>query len=218
VVIHFVFDLVELYALVEWEYPGWFSFVMNWGGVLFLLISGVSATLGHRSVRRGLIVLACGFVCTAVTYGMYRMGMADYGIIIYFGALHCLGVCMILWPLFRKLPVWALAALGAVIAGVGLWTMVHTFPVGNWLIPLGFAPETFRSSDYFPLLPYLGFFLLGAAFGRTAYREKKSLLPGVSEKNPAVRFLSLCGKHSLWIYLIHQPLLSAVFYVILLLK
>ena len=218
VIIHFVFDLVELYALVQWDYPGWFSFVKEWGGILFLLISGISVTLGSRSVRRGILVFLCGMVCTAVTYVMYRMNMADKGIMIYFGALHCLGVCMILWPLFRKLPAWALGALGAAIVAVGFWTMFRPFPVGLWLMPLGLVPETFISSDYFPLLPYLGFFLLGAVIGKTVYREKKSLFPNVNERNVAVRFLKLCGKHSLWIYLIHQPLLSALFYGIVLLR
>lgn len=214
--IHFVYDLVDLYGLVAWEYPQWFSFVKDWGGVLFLLISGISATLGSRSVRRGIVVFACGMICTAVTFGMYKLGMSWEGIIIYFGVLHCLGVCMLLWPLFKKLPTAALAAIGAVIVAVGLWLLHTTFPTGLWLIPLGFTPETFYTSDYFPILPYLGFFLLGAVVGRTAYAKKESLLPKVNADHPVLRFFRLCGKHSLWIYLLHQPLLSALFYVILL--
>ena len=141
---------------------------------------------------------------------MYFLNFSGKGIIIYFGILHCLGVCMLLWPLVKKLPVWALAALGAVIAGVGLWTLFHTFPIGNWLIPLGFAPETFRSSDYFPLLPYLGFFLRGAVLGRLLYAKKESLLPQW-ENIWVFRALRWCGRHSLILYLLHQPLLMLLF-------
>ena len=41
VVVHLMYDLVELYGLIEWEYPPLFSFIMNWGGVLFLLIAAI---------------------------------------------------------------------------------------------------------------------------------------------------------------------------------
>ncbi len=209
VLVHFVYDLVELYALVPWEYPKWFAFVRDWGGVLFLLLSGTCATLGSRSTRRGLVVFACGMVCTAVTLGMYLLGFAGKEIIIYFGVLHCLGVCMLLWGVLKKLPTWALAALGAVLTAAGLWLrgQLFSFP---WLTVLGFVPEGFASSDYFPLLPNLGFFLLGAAVGRTVYRDKTTLLPKVNEKNPALRFFTLCGRHSLAIYLLHQPILAGI--------
>ena len=209
VIVHFIYNLVELYALVPWEYPQWFAFVKDWGGVLFLLLSGTCATLGSRSARRGCVVFACGMICTAATAGMYLLGFSGKEIIIYFGALHCLGGCMLLWDFCKKLPTAALAALGAVLIGVGLWlrTQYFSFP---WLVPLGFAPPWFASSDYFPLLPNLGFFLLGAVLGRTVYREKQSLLPKWNTANPAVRFLTLCGRHSLGIYLLHQPILAGM--------
>lgn len=218
VLVHFVFDLVDLYRIVDWEYPAWFSLIMNWGGVLFILISGICVTLGRRSVRRGIIVVLCGFLCTAVTWGMYRLNMAGKGLIIYFGVLHCLGTCMILWPVFRRLPSVLLAAAGVLMAAVGLWLRNVSFDTGMLLIPLGFTFEGFLSSDYFPLLPNLGFFLLGAVLGRTVYGKKESLLPGINGNQPLLRFLQMCGKHSLWIYLLHQPVLSGISYLILLIK
>ena len=210
VIVHFVYDLIDLYALVDWEYPEWFLFVMKWGGLLFILISGICATLGRRSVRRGVIVILCGMICTAVTYGMYRFGLAWKGIIIYFGVLHCLGTCMILWWAFKKLPPWALAVFGVVLAAAGLQLQEMTFDVSMWWMPLGFVSSSFSSSDYFPLLPNFGFFLLGAAAGKTVYRKKESLLPKVNEKKGILAFLCGCGKHSLWIYLLHQPILAGV--------
>jgi uncharacterized membrane protein len=60
------------------------------------------------------------------------------------------------------------------------------------------------------LFPNLGFFLLGAVLGRTAYRKKVSLMPKISEKNPLVRVLCFCGRQSLWIYLLHQPVLTGI--------
>ena len=80
VLVHFVYDLVELYGIIDWKYPPLFSLVKNWGGVLFLLISGICVTLGSHSVRRGLIVFGCGMVITAVTVAMYLLNFANIDI------------------------------------------------------------------------------------------------------------------------------------------
>jgi uncharacterized membrane protein len=218
VAVHFVYDLTTLYRIVNWNLPTWFEIVKNWGGVLFLLISGISVTLGRHSLRRGALVFGCGLLVSAVTVGMYYLNMAGKGIIIYFGVLQCLGVCMMVWPIFRKLPWWALAVAGCTLAATGLWLKgqpgVDTF----WLMPLGLPWKHFASSDYFPLLPNLGFFLLGATLGRTVYKKKESLLPKANENNPIVRFFRLCGKHSLFIYLAHQPILTGVCMAIMALR
>jgi uncharacterized membrane protein len=85
-------------------------------------------------------------------------------------------------------------------------------------MPLGLPWKRFSSSDYFPLLPNLGYFLLGSVIGRTAYRKKETLLPMVNPKNPLICVLSFCGKHSLWIYLLHQPILAGISMLLLMAK
>ena len=209
IAVHFIFDLVELYGILNWEYPPVFSFIKDWGGILFLLLSGICATLGRHSVKRGLIVFGCGLLCSAVTAGMYLLDFAGKYIIIWFGVLHCLGLCMILWALLKKLPTWALALLGAAIIAAG-FAVSGIRVEATWLFPLGLKHRGFSSSDYFPLLPNLGFFLLGAVIGRTLYREKATLFPRVNRSIPILRFLSFCGRQSLLIYLLHQPVLSLV--------
>lgn len=217
VLVHLVYDLVELYRIVDWTYSVAFTVVKDWGGVLFLLVSGICVTLGAHPVKRGIIVFLCGLVCTAVTGGMYLLGMSGRGIIIWFGVLHCLGVCMLLWPLMKKLPTWCLGTLGLAMILVGLWLrdVRVDFDV---LVPLGLCSRHFVSSDYFPLLPNLGWFLLGAVLGRTVYRKKRTLLPRVNPRNVLVRFLCWCGNKSLFIYLLHQPVLAGGFEVYLLLR
>ena len=214
VIVHFVYDLVELYALVPMAYPKWFAFIKDWGGVLFLLLSGTCVTLRSGHTRRGLIVFACGMVCTLVTLGMYLLGFAGKDIIIYFGVLQCLGCCMMLWPLFRRANSALLAILAFVMIALGLWlrTVGFSFP---WLTVLGFAPYGFASSDYFPLFPNLGYFLLGGVLGRALYAEKKSLLP---RENPPAKALQWMGRKSLLIYLLHQPILAAAVGAIAMIK
>lgn len=210
VITHLIYDLAELYGLIDWQYPKAFLFIKDHGSILFVLISGICVTLGSRSVRRGIIVFACGMLCTLVTFGMELLELTGSGMTIWFGVLHCLGSCMLLWPLAKKLPTVLLAVLGLalVIAGhllFGVYLVEYPY-----LIPLGIAPKWFISPDYFPLMPYFGYFLLGAVLGRTLYRSKTSLLPGCNAGTPVLRFLSLCGRYSLHIYLLHQPILTGL--------
>jgi uncharacterized membrane protein len=132
--------------------------------------------------------------------------------VIWFGVLHCLGVCMLLWPVFSKLPGWLLTVAGVILAALGFYLVYHV-RVSTWLfIPFGLVFPEFATPDYFPLLPYLGFFLLGAALGKLLYKNKASLLPNVNPKNPVIAFFRMLGRYSLWIYLLHQPILAALCY------
>ena len=214
-VFHFVYDITDLYRLVNWTLPEAFLFLQQWGGTVFLLLSGICATLGSRSVRRGIVVFTCGLLCNAVTAGMYYFDWATKNIIIYFGVLHCLGVCMILWPLFKKMHPFSLISLSAVLVAIG-FVLMDMRGSSIWLVPIGLVPYGFSSSDYFPILPHAGFFLFGAALGKLIYREQKSLLPKVNASNPILKFLQLCGRHSLWIYLLHQPILNGICWLLML--
>ena len=213
IAVHFLFDITYLYRLVDWQLPEAFLVFQHWGGVVFVLLSGICVTLGSRSVKRGAIVFGCGMVCTAVTAGMYFLNMATAGIIIYFGALHCLGVCMMLWPVFKKQNFPSLLSLSAALTAIG-FVLGEMQGTNLWLMPLGLVTPTFATADYFPLLPHLGFFLAGAAFGRVIYGKKQTLLPKVNANAPILRFLQLCGKHSLWVYLLHQPILNGICWLI----
>lgn len=209
-IVHFIYDVVEIYGLLSWDYPPAFLLLKQWGGVFFLLLSGICVTLGTKHIRRGSIIFLCGMLCTAVT-GIYaRFTGSGSVFVIWFGVLHCLGLCMLLWALFRKLPTPALALIGALLAGLGLYLNEYCRADHPWLIFMGVVPFGFSSADYFPLLPHLGFFLLGAALGKVLYRQKHTLFPKVSPCAPIVRFLSACGRHSLLIYLLHQPVFMAV--------
>ena len=212
---HLAYDLVYLYGLVGLNTPlaqRIFQFFDNWAGAPFLFLSGLCVTFSSRPVRRGLQVFGCGMVITAVTAGMYVLQLADKGIIIYFGVLQCLGVCMLLWQVFRKLPKGALLAIGIVLAAAGLYLKFgDTRPVDfPWLIPLGIVNWGFTSSDYFPLLPNFGYFLIGAFLGHTFYRERTTRFPAVNPERPLIRFFSFFGKHSLFIYMLHQPVLAGL--------
>ena len=216
IVVHFLFDL-SFFGGLDLTLPAWYVFIQEYGGAIFVVLSGVCVTLGSKSVRRGLIVFACGVLITAVTYGMYRLGMSGADVVVKFGVLHLLGVCMLVYPAFKKLPPAALALLGLAIAITGYAIRGVVVPQ-HWLFPLGLTYEGFTSSDYFPLFPQLGYFLIGAAIGKTAYREKRTFLPGAFQQTPVARFFCWCGRQSLFIYLLHQPIVYGLLEFVLLLR
>ena len=205
IVVHFLFDL-QYFISLNLTLPAWFQFIQQYGGVIFVLLSGCCATLGSRSFRRGLLVFGAGMLISLVTAGMYWLGLADRTVIVWFGVLHLLGICMMLYPLFRKLPSAPLAALALCILLIG-YAITSLRVSVPFLFPFGLVTEHFFSSDYFPLFPQLGWFLLGVVLGRTVYAEKRTLLPGGAQNFFLLRFFCWCGRQSLFIYLLHQPIL-----------
>ena len=145
--VHFMFDLVYFLGK-QVDFPPLYTFIQQYGGAIFVVLSGCCATLGSRSFRRGVLVFGCGMLITLVTFGMYRMGMAASDVVVKFGVLHLLGVCMMFYPLLKKLPTTALSVLAAAIVAIGYAIQGMRFSV-RWLFPLGFVYPGFTSSDFF---------------------------------------------------------------------
>ena len=74
------------------------------------------------------------------------------------------------------------------------------------LFPLGMYNQFFYSSDYFPLLPWMFVFFAGSYFGVYA---KKGQLPKWCY-NTHIKWLATIGKYTIWIYILHQPILYLI--------
>lgn len=188
--LHLRYDLQEFCGIAVSQ-NRLLSLAMSHGGKVFVVLSGLCAALGSRSVRRGLLVLSCGLLVSLVTK------FTGEQTAIRFGILHLLGTAMILWPLLRRLPPWALALLGSAAIVTGTW-FGRIIVAQSWLYPLGLCSKGFFSADYFPLFPYFGWFLLGGMLGKTLYRKKVTLLPRFPNRVWPVRFFAsaadiLCG-------------------------
>ncbi|MBE6983998.1 MAG: DUF1624 domain-containing protein [Ruminococcaceae bacterium] len=206
--VHLIYDLL-MFTDLTLHIPQWFLVVQQYGHLLFVLISGICVTLGSKCVKRGLIVYAAGMLVTLVTVFMdYVLQMGN--VRIWFGILHLLGVCMLVYPLFKRLPSWLLALIGIIIISIGRWFMTFTVDV-DFLFPLGLrSGRIFTGADFFPIFPGLGSFLLGASIGKSLYRNKNTLFPRVSVQLPVICFFSFIGRHSLEIYLLHQPIITGI--------
>lgn len=198
VAVHFLYDVTELYGLLSIPLPAVYALLKS-GGSIFFILSGISATLGHRHLRRGLTVFGCGMAVSAVT--------AAAGFLpVRFGVLQSLGASMLLWIFFQNLPNAVLLAVLSLLLALGVIFERITVSAAC-LYPLGLTQKGFESADFFPIFPFFGYFLAGACLGRIFYPARRSLIPSVTFSSPASRFLRFCGRHSLLIYLIHQPIL-----------
>lgn len=191
--------------------PPTVAFVIRYGGTLFVVLSGLSATLGSRSFRRGLTVFAGGMVLTLGSLAAVALGWLEASMVIRFGVLHLLGFAMMVYPLLKKLPSAVLLVLGLAVIAVGCWLDLGNVLVrSHILFPLGLRYPGFSSGDYFPLAPHLGWFCLGIVLGRRLYADKTTRLPGVDAEQPVLRFFRLCGQNSLLIFILHLPVLGAL--------
>lgn len=205
VLFHLVYDL-KVFAGVDIDYqsPFWF-FIGKASALLFIFTSGLSSGFSRSPVRRGLIVLLYGMGITVATYLFMR---DEY---VRFGILHFLGVTMILSPLLFRLSSWTLWGLAGSSLVLGFW-FKGLLLTTSLLLPFGLMYEGFGSMDYYPLFPYLAMTFLGILAYRHLYSNRTEPLFTLRKNPKPIRWLS---RNSLKIYLVHQPILLLVIYIIL---
>lgn len=184
------------------------SLVARLIAVVFIVVSGFSLGLFIKKggewrllLSRALKLFVLAMVITITT-------LIFVSAPIYFGILHFLAVSAVIgFVWYRCLPRWSMLVGGCVMFVIGLWLSQRTWDWW-WLMPLGFIPRNFSSLDYFPLFPWLAFFLWGMWLTGEESIKKYLALP--LPDNYLVRLIEWCGRHSLFIYLLHQPVLLAL--------
>ena len=181
---------------------------------VFLFISGISSIFSKNIFKRGLKLLAIALGLSLVTYILSISFQLKY-IIIYFGILHCISICMLLTPLFKKTNKYVLFVLAVFIIIVGFYfdhNPQNRIYVDTWILtPLYITRSGFFSADYYPLLPYMGLYILGFIFGNWYFNIKNH---PKTTKNYKVNIFTYFGKNTLIWYFIHQ-LILIVFLIIL---
>ena len=105
--------------------------------------------------------------------------------------------------------------MAILICGLAVWTLPYYFSAepfnSRWLAWIGFAEQPPRSNDFVPVFPWVGLVLIGLAAMKTAI--SLSFIERLRTPEPhgtVTRGLVWFGRHSLIIYLVHQPLLLAL--------
>lgn len=220
---HTLFDLYSMYGIhVDgFLFHPFINFIRDFGAGMLIFISGISCHLSHSNLKRGIqcLVVALGF--TLFTYFV----MPDN--LIFFGILHLLSVCMLVYTLLRKfidkIPGFVAPILFVVFLFIfGLPSGYLGF-FGNHMIELpnfngnvvlyclGFPwNSNLMSADYFPVLPWILLFLCGCILGKYF---KEGRIPKFFYKDicPPITFI---GTKTIFIYVLHQPVVYGILYLI----
>jgi uncharacterized membrane protein len=212
IVYHLTYDLQTFGGYGIQATSGFWAHFADATASAFLFLVGISLAIsysragpGHfgKYLRRGVRILAYGVALTIV-FLVLGMGVVAFGI------LHLIGVSIILaYPLLKYRLVSLFLGLCVIAAGWYMRAQVVSSE-SAWLLPLGVAPENLVMPDYRPLLPWFGVVLLGLFAGNVLYAGGKRPA-GVPRRAPQIaRPLLPLGRNSLFIYLVHQPILVAL--------
>jgi uncharacterized membrane protein len=208
VVFHCAFDLDTLHlAPVGIEGIGWRSFA-KLIAASFLFISGVSLVIAQGKAfrpasyaRRLAILVGAAALVTLGTW--YAMPDA----FIFFGILHSIAVASLIGLLFLKAPAPATLAAAILVFALPHYLASPAFDA-PWLVWLGLGTTSPITLDFEPVFPWLAPFLAGMAVAQFALaRFARSAVAHWQPRLWPGRALAFAGRHSLIIYLVHQPLM-----------
>lgn len=188
------------------------------GAFMFILISGACCGFTKKPFIRAFKILGCALLVWAA------IEITKISEPINFGVLHMLGCCSLIFALGRKLFEKINPIAGAAVCGL-LFAALYRLPRGyilwfdapralystKWLFWLGLPHASYTASDYFPLIPWVFLFF----FGWFVWRIFKSP-PRFLEKSRC-RPLAFVGRHTLIIYLVHQPIFFGIIMLVQLL-
>lgn len=212
---HFTWDL-EFFRYVPLGLTsegGWKIFARGIAST-FLFLAGFSLVLGHYPtirwrpfLRRLAMIVAAALVITVATYIAFPQAF------IFFGILHAIAAASLIGLAFLRLPpaITAIVAVLIIITPNVFSSTAFDWP-GLWWV--GLSENRPVSNDYVPLFPWLGATLLGIAAARIMKANGwLGHLATRSEPGRLTRGLAFAGRHSLTVYLIHQPILLGLVYL-----
>lgn len=194
---------------------------------LFIAVCGLSCSLSHNNLKRGVIIFAAALALSLVTC-VIMPAIGFDGAQIYFGILHLLGVCVIIYALGQKFfnaanpyaGILICAVLYPFFSGIEKGTLSYGELVTvnipdvlytvNYLMPLGIYAPWFYSADYFPIFPSIFIFFAGVFTGRILSAKG---FPEYTYKK-RIPFFDWLGTHAFVIYLAHMPVIYAVAYAV----
>ncbi|KZY36762.1 hypothetical protein A3731_15500 [Roseovarius sp. HI0049] len=212
-VFHFTFDL-ELFGIAPpgtMHTPFWRVFAMLTAGS-FIMIAGLSLRLAHPDRIRwrpffrrfAKVALAAGLV-TGATYIFIPQGF------VYYGILHSIALSSLVGLAVLRFPVLLLFLLAAFVIWLPATFRSDIF-TAPWLLWTGLAPQIPYTVDFEPFFPWFAPFVLGIALVKLAERRNLPARLGSSPPKTSrlTRAAIWAGRHSLLVYLVHQPILLAL--------
>ena len=186
------------------------------GHFIFFSLSGIVTSFSRSGIKRPLKYTAVALLITLATFLLEKVMGGFY--LITFGVLFAFAVSAFIAFFLDKLKTskWILLAVGLIISFVGLM-----YIYGGWTflaedLYFLFYTESAKmiTADYFPIFPYVGYFLIGMFLGKIFYKEKKPYIKFPSLIKKTTGWIAFLGKTSLWWYLLSQVLFYGIFSVV----
>jgi len=207
---HFCFDL-RYFGVTRSDFEHDLRWLAARSTILssFLLIAGISAVLAARQpmparhwLRHVGVIVAAALLVTAGSALVFAQSF------IWFGVLHAIAVSLVIAkPLVRRPFVAAIAGVVVIVAGVAYANPAFDQRALGWL---GFMTAKPMTEDYVPLFPWMGVLFLGIALGHLLVRRDFRAIAPLAR---LPRGLAWLGRHSLAVYLLHQPVLFGVLWL-----
>ncbi len=184
--------------------------------VVFVLLSGVCSNFARSNLKRGLRLAAFAVGLTAVSLALQYFTKSQ-DMAIYFGILHCLAVCQLIFAALERFKcpgavILLLGAAGLILGYYFAYAPAHIDAI-DWRYPFIYNNRwQYNCADFWPLFPFLGWFLTGSVIGGLIYRDRVSVADG--RVRPACRWLEFIGRHSLYFYLGSQAVIYGLFYAL----
>ena len=204
VVYHFCFDL-RYFGVARWDFEHDIRWLAARTLILasVLLFAGISAARARRDPaadarwpRHVAVIGGAALLVTAASAMMFPRSF------IWFGVLHAIALSLLLARPLVDRPRAAVAA-GVIVIAAGVMLSSQHFD-NRMLGWLGFMTGKPMTEDYVPLFPWSGVLFLGIAAGHALVASNFAMLAPLARMPRALRLL---GRHSLAVYLVHQPLL-----------
>ena len=176
----------------------------------FLLLAGVSLVLADARKASSAqfwwhvgMIAGCAMLISATTYFMFPVTF------IWFGVLHAIAVSLVLARPLVHFPKTALViGLIAIVVGVTYSNSAFNQFALGWI---GFITVRPYTDDYVPLFPWTGVLLCGIPLGHALIRNRFAVLSSLA--TPPL-WLAWLGRHTLAIYMVHQPILFGALWLI----
>jgi uncharacterized membrane protein len=179
----------------------------------FLALVGVSLVLAHpNEFHRRAFLRREALVCGAAALVTLGSGLLSPANAIYFGILHCIAVASLLAAPMLQAPLGFVFAVSAFVFAAPFVLANAAFDPAP-VIWLGLGTTLPDTLDWRPLMPWSGFVFLGLGLTRLAWRPLAAArFRRWRPKSKFSRTVDWIGRHTLAIYLVHQPILFALLY------
>ncbi len=176
----------------------------------FLFIAGAALVLASRPFRARAYLRRLALIAGAAALVTLASAYFSPDAIITFGILHCIAAASVLALPFLFLR-WPAAALAAIFAAALPQFVASAAFDGRALDWLGLYAHEPRAMDFRPLLPWAAPLLAGvAAFRSPLAPRMETALARMRGTGAPARVLRWMGRHSLAVYLVHQPVFIAL--------